>query len=148
MMHAFRISECYLDFSCMDAIGPLNLAVFRTDEIHRHNSRPQLCKPINLLQFMRAAQLSYRWNVRLRNVRLTSTRSSAWRVDGRLMALDFLPCPRSFYYTATCKVVCSLAPSCRYYLRSIRLFSRRQFLSGALYLELHVFFFPSRLPNH
>ena len=77
MMHAFRISECYLDFSCMDAIGPLNLAVFRTDEIHRHNSRPQLCKPINLLQFMRAAQLSYRlnrWNVRLRNVRLTSTR--------------------------------------------------------------------------
>ena len=77
-MHAFRISECYLDFSCMDAIGPLNLAVFRTDEIHRHNSRPQLCKPINLLQFMRAAQLSYRlnrWNVRLRNVRLTSTRS-------------------------------------------------------------------------
>ena len=78
MMHAFRISECYLDFSCMDAIGPLNLAVFRTDEIHRHNSRPQLCKPINLLQFMRAAQLSYRlnrWNVRLRNVRLTSTRS-------------------------------------------------------------------------
>ena len=77
MMHAFRISECYLDFSCMDAIGPLNLAVFRTDEIHRHNSRPQLCKPINLLQFIRAAQLSYRlnrWNVRLRNVRLTSTR--------------------------------------------------------------------------
>ena len=74
--------------------------------------------------------------------------TSAWRVDGRLMALDFLPCPRSFYYAATCKVVCSLAPSCRYHLRSIRLFSRRQFLSGALYLELHVFFFPSRLPNH
>ncbi|KAL5516839.1 hypothetical protein EMCRGX_G002265 [Ephydatia muelleri] len=49
------------------------------------------------------------------------------------MALDFLPCPRSFYYAATCKVVCSLAPSCRYHLRSIRLFSRRQFLSD-LYL--------------
>ena len=51
-----------------------DLAVFRTDEIHRHNSRPQLCKPINDLQFMRAAQLSYRlnrWNVQ--NVRLTST---------------------------------------------------------------------------
>ena len=57
------------------------------------------------------------------------------------VALDFLPCPLSYYYAATCKVVCSLAPSCRYHLRSIRLFSRRQFLSGALYLELHVFFF-------
>ena len=67
--------------------------------------------------------------------------TSAWRVDGRLMALDFLPCPRSYYYAATCKVVCSLAPSCRYHLRSIRLFSRRQFLSGALYLELYVVFF-------
>ena len=88
MKHAFKANlesvnatsntEMYLDFSCMDAIGPLNLAVFRTDEIHRHNSRPQVCKPINHLQFMRAAQLSYRlnrWNVRLRNVRLTSTRS-------------------------------------------------------------------------
>ena len=90
MMHAFKANlesvnatsntQMYLDFPCMDAIGPLNLAVFRTDEIHRHNSRPQLCKPINHLQFMRAAQLSYRlnrWNVRLRNVRLTSTRSKA-----------------------------------------------------------------------
>ena len=87
-MHAFKANlesvnatsntQMYLDFSCMDAIGQLNLAVFRTDEIHRHNSRPQLCKPINHLQFKRAAQLSYRlnrWNVRLRNVRLTSTRS-------------------------------------------------------------------------
>ena len=89
MMHAFKANlesvnatsntQMYLDFSCMDAIGPLNLAVFHTDacEIHRHNNRPQLCKPINHLQFMRAAQLSYRlnrWNVRLRNLRLTSTR--------------------------------------------------------------------------
>ena len=86
MMHAFKANlesvnatsntQMCLDFSCMDA---LNLAVFRTDEIHRHNSRPQLCKPINHLQFMRAAQLSYRlnrWNVRLRNVRLTSTLSN------------------------------------------------------------------------
>ena len=80
MKHAFKANlesvnatsntQMYLDFSCMDAIGPLNLAVFRFDEIHRHNSRPQLCKPINHLQFMRAAQLSYRLNVRLRNVRL------------------------------------------------------------------------------
>ena len=42
MMHAFKANlesvnatsntQMYLDFSCMDAIGPLNLAVFRTDE--------------------------------------------------------------------------------------------------------------------
>ena len=27
--------------------------------------------------------------------------TSAWRVDGRLMALDFFPCPHSFIYAAT-----------------------------------------------
>ena len=42
--------------------------------------------------------------------------TSTWRVDGRLMALDFLPCPHSNYYTPTCKVAWSLAPSNRYHL--------------------------------
>ena len=54
-VNATSNTQMYLDFSCMDVIGPLNLAVFRTDEIHRHNNRPQFCKPINH-SFMRAAQ--------------------------------------------------------------------------------------------